>query len=124
MPSSGWGWPSNAGRLSESPLTTRPRRAMPGFMVYLPQAAKTPARHPRGFLLGPAAGRPPAVRGGHAWIPACANDSVWCGEEFEPLCFSMTAYYRIPTPEISRARVAAALSVMAPIQSSTRRYAV
>lgn len=97
---------------------------MPGLIVYLPQSAKTPARHSRGFLLGPAAGRPPAVRGGHAWIPACANDSVGCGEGFEPLCFSMTAYYRIPTPEISRARVAAALSVMAPIQSSTRRYAV
>lgn len=116
--------PSDRGRLPAPPLTTRPWRAMPGLIVYLPQAVKTPARHPRGFLLGPAPGRPPAVRGGHAWIPACANDSVGCGEGFEPLCFSMTAHYKIPTPEISRARVAAALSVMAPIQSSTRRYAV
>ena len=128
MQSGDWGWPGDAGRLPTPPLTTRPRQAMPGLIVYLPQSAKTPARHPRGFLLGPAVGCPPAVRGGHAWIPACANDSVWCGEGFfvahEPLCFSMTAYYKIPTPEISRARVAAALSVMAPIQSSTRRYAV
>ena len=35
MPSSGWGWPSNAGKLSAPPLTTRPRRAMPGLIVYL-----------------------------------------------------------------------------------------
>ena len=123
MPSSGWLGSVTEG-INRIAADHPPPAGDAGFGRLFALSKKPPCVTHGGFLLGPAVGCPPAVRGGHAWIPACANDSVGCGEEFEPLCFSVTAYYRIPTPEISRARVAAALSVMAPIQSSTRRYAV
>ncbi len=127
MPSSGWLGSVTEG-INRIAADHPPPAGDAGFGRLFALSKKPPCVTHGGFLLGPAPGRPPAVRCGHAWIPACANDSVWCGEGFfvahEPLCFSMTAYYKIPTPEISRARVAAALSVMAPIQSSTRRYAV
>ena len=97
---------------------------MPGLIVYLHQA-KNPRASPTGVFAWPSSGSSArSTRWTRLDSRLRGNDSVWCGEGFEPLCFSMTAYYKIPTPEISRARVAAALSVMAPIQSSTRRYAV
>jgi hypothetical protein len=55
MQSGDWGWPGDAGRLPTPPLTTRPRRAMPGLIVYLHQA-KNPRASPTEVFAWPSGG--------------------------------------------------------------------
>ena len=113
MPSNGWGWPSNAGRLSAPPLTTRPRRAMPGLIVYLHQE-KNPRASLTGVFAWPSAGSSArCTRWTRLDSRLRGNDAVWCGEGFfvahEPLYFNVMG----TQPQPLRRALSAALTARA-----------